>query len=192
MAVVAPSSGHGNTGAALCITAAVGAVAADVEQRRATTQEAAVWPALLPVAEVGRPGATVSNAKFHRRGLHATTQVLLWFPGAHHGGDVKPHRRVKGEEVHLKNTERRIQIFLHTCMIYDTLLLSQQPFCFPAVQITSVVRLLYLQEVVAICGQQKTHHVVIVTEAPSTWRFVEYIPLPHVLQPLPIRGLAPS
>lgn len=106
MAVVAPSSGRGDAGAALWVAAAVGAVAADVEQRWAATQEAAVWPALLPVAEVGGPGATVSDAQLHRRRLHATTQVLLRTPGSSRGGRVQPHRRVKGEEVHLKDTTR--------------------------------------------------------------------------------------
>ncbi len=88
MAVTAPSSGHSDAGAALCVAAAVGAVAAGVEQRRAAAQEAAVRPALLPVAEFGGPSATVPDTQLHRRGLHAPAQVLLRPPGAHQRGRV--------------------------------------------------------------------------------------------------------
>lgn len=102
MGVVAPSSGHCDAGAALCVGAAVGAVAAGVERRGAATQEAAVRPAVPPVAEVGGPGAAVPGAQLHRRGLHTTAQVHLWTPRARRRSRVQPNRGVKGEEVHLE------------------------------------------------------------------------------------------
>lgn len=104
---MAPSCDHSDAGAALCVAAAVGAVAAGVEQRRPAAQEAAVRPALLPVAEFGGPSTTVPGTQLHRRGLHAPAQVLFWPPGAHQRGRVQPDRRVKGEEVHLQETRRQ-------------------------------------------------------------------------------------
>lgn len=92
MVVMAPPSGHGDTGAALCIAAAIGAVAAGVEQRRAAAQEAAMRPAIFPVAELGRPGTTVPGTQLHRRGLHAPAQVQLRPLGAHQWGRVQLNR----------------------------------------------------------------------------------------------------
>lgn len=101
---MAPSSGPGDAGAALCVAAAVAAVAAGVEQRRAAAQEAAVRPAVLPVAELSGPSAAVPAAQLHRRRLRAPTQVQLRPPRARRGGGVQPDSRVKGEEVHLEDT----------------------------------------------------------------------------------------
>lgn len=105
MAVTAPSGRHGDTGAVPCVAAAVGAVAAGAEQRRAAGQEAAVRPALLPVAELGGPGAAIADAQLHRGRLHAAAQVHLRPPGARRRGGVQPHRGIKGEEVHLETED---------------------------------------------------------------------------------------
>lgn len=68
--VAPPSPHHGDAGAVLSVPAAIVAVTADPEQPRTTAQEAAVRPAVLPVAKVWGPGAAIPDAQLHRRRLH--------------------------------------------------------------------------------------------------------------------------
>ena len=74
VAVAPPSGGHGSAGA---VAAAVAAVAAGAEQHRVAAQEAAMRPAVLPVAEVNGTGAAVSDAQLHWRRLKPPAQILL-------------------------------------------------------------------------------------------------------------------
>ena len=111
VAVTAPPSVHSDAGAALCVCAAVDTVAAGVEQRGAAAQEAAVRPAVPPVAELGGTGAAVTGAQLHRCGLHASTQVQLWTLRPRRHRRVQMNRAVEGEEVDLEEKHPVIQSF---------------------------------------------------------------------------------
>lgn len=103
MAIVALSRNQGHAGAALCITAAICAVTAGLEQLWAAAQEAAMWPSVLPVAEFSRPGATVPDAQLHWYWLRPSAKILFRLPKAPWRRRVQPHGGVKGEEVNLQD-----------------------------------------------------------------------------------------
>lgn len=111
MGVMAPSFGHGHTGTALGVAAAVAAVAAVAEKRWAAAQQGAVRPAVFPVAEVRGRGSAFPGAELHRRGLNPPTQVHLCPVRTQRLGRVQLDRQVEGEEIHLQERRSRWWMF---------------------------------------------------------------------------------